>query len=77
MLAEDFAGRVFWPLTSPLQGLMPIGSARKQWGQPLAMADAQIADTCLAHGARLARCNKRHFDGLDLVCLDPWQGDAA
>ena len=48
-------------------------AAREQLGQPLAMADAQIAATCLAHGARLATRNTRHFEGLGLVWLNPWQ----
>jgi predicted nucleic acid-binding protein len=73
MLAQDFAGRV---LTFDLSAAVvnaDLVSAREQLGQPLAMADAQIAATCLAHGARLATRNTRHFEGLGLVLLNPWQ----
>jgi predicted nucleic acid-binding protein len=36
------------------------------------MADAQIAATCIAHGAILATRNLSHFEGLGLAMIDPW-----
>ena len=73
MLAEDFAGRVLAFDLSAAVVYADLVAAREQLGQPLAMADAQIAATCLAPGARLATRNTRHFEGLGLVWLNPWQ----
>ena len=73
MLAEDFAGRVLAFDLPAAVVYADLVAAREQLGQPLAMADAQIAATCLAHGARLATRNTRHFEGLGLVWLNPWQ----
>lgn len=74
MLQEDFAGRVL-PFDLPAAVVYAdLVNTRERSGQPVAMADAQIAATCLAHGARLATRNTKHFDGLGLVWLDPWQG---
>ncbi|WP_062404341.1 hypothetical protein [Limnohabitans sp. 63ED37-2] len=46
---------------------------REREGLPLAMADAQMAATCLAYGARLATRNVRHFEGLGVPWVNPWQ----
>lgn len=73
MLAEDFAGRVLAFDLPAAVVYADLVSAREQLGQPLAMADAQIAATCLAHGGRLATRNTRHFEDLGLVWLNPWQ----
>lgn len=72
MLAEDFAGRVLAFDLPAAVVYADLVSAREQQGQPLAMADAQIAATCLAHGARLATRNVRDFEGLGLSWLNPW-----
>lgn len=37
-------------------------------------ADTQIAATARARGMALATRNVRHFEGLDLELIDPWQG---
>ncbi len=72
MLAEDFAGRVLAFDLPAAVVYADLVSAREQQGQPLTMADAQIAATCLAHGARLATRNVRDFEGLGLRWLNPW-----
>ncbi len=72
MLGEDFAGRVLAFDLPAAVVYADLVSAREQQGQPLAMADAQIAATCLAHGARLATRNVRDFEGLGLSWLNPW-----
>jgi len=36
------------------------------------MADAQIAVICLAYGAKLATRHLKHFWGLGLVSVNPW-----
>jgi predicted nucleic acid-binding protein len=72
MLTEDFAGRVLAFDLPAAVVCADLVSAREQLGQPLAMADAQIAATCLAHGARLATRNVRDFEGLGLSWVNPW-----
>lgn len=72
MLADDFAGRVLAFDLPAAVVYADLVSAREQLGQPLAMADAQIAATCLAHGARLVTRNTRHFEGLGLPWVNPW-----
>ena len=72
MLAEDFSGRVLafdWPAAVVYADW---AARREREGQPVAMADAQIAATCLAHGAQLATRNVRQFEGLGLVWVNPW-----
>lgn len=36
-------------------------------------ADTQIAATALARGLTLATRNTKHFEGLGLALIDPWQ----
>lgn len=72
MLAEDFGGRVLAFDLPAAVVYADLVSTREQLGQPLAMADAQIAATCLAHGAQLATRNVRHFEALGLNWVNPW-----
>ncbi len=72
MLAEDFSGRV---LPFDLEAAVvyaDLVAMRERQGQPVDMADGQIAAICLAHGASLATRNTKHFDGLGLTLLNPW-----
>ena len=75
MLGEDFAGRV---LPFDLEAAVvyaELASGGEAKGRPVEMADAQIAAICLAQGAKLATRNLKHFEGLGLVLVNPW--DAA
>lgn len=72
MLDEDFMGRVLpFDLESAVIYAELVATQERQ-GLALAMADAQIAAICLAHGAVLARRNVKHFEGLGLTLLNPW-----
>jgi toxin FitB len=75
MLSEDFAGRVlsFDLEAAVIYAALAAGCEAK--GRPVAMADGQIAAVCLAHGAKLASRNSKHFEGLGLLLVNPW--DAA
>lgn len=73
MLHEDFAGRVLAFDLPAAVTYADLVAAREQLGKPMAMGDAQIAATCLAHNARLATRNTRHFEGLGLMALNPWE----
>ena len=72
MLAEDFSGRV---LPFDLEAAVvyaDLVAMRERQGQPVDVADSQIAAICLTHGASLATRNTKHFDGLGLMLLNPW-----
>ncbi|WP_310625621.1 FitA-like ribbon-helix-helix domain-containing protein [Limnohabitans sp.] len=72
MLAEDFSGRV---LSFDLEAAVvyaDLVAMRDRQGQPIDVADAQIAAICLAHGATLATRNTQHFEGLGLTLMNPW-----
>jgi predicted nucleic acid-binding protein len=71
---EDFSGRVLPFDLASASVYADLCAQRSRAGMPIAMADAQIAATCIAHGAALATRNRSHFDGLGLVMIDPWAG---
>ena len=73
MLAEDFSGRVLAFDLPATVVYADLAVRREREVQPVAMADAQIAATCLAHGAQLATRNVRHFEGLGLAWVNPWR----
>lgn len=72
MLETDFAGQVLPFDLAAASVYAQLAAQREPIGQPVAMADAQIASVCLAHGASLATRNHKHFDGLGLVIINPW-----
>ena len=78
MLSEDFAGRIlpFDLEAAVIYAELAAGGEAKceAKGRPVAMADAQIAAICLAQGAKLASRNLKHFEGLGLVLVNPWDG---
>ena len=45
---------------------------RRRQGRPVALGDALIAGTCLAHEHALATRNTRDFDGSGLHVVNPW-----
>lgn len=45
---------------------------RRGQGRPVALGDALIAGTCLAHEHALATRNTRDFDGAGLHVVNPW-----
>jgi toxin FitB len=71
-LEEEFAGRVLPFDLASASVYADLCAQRERAGLPAAMADAQIAATCLAHGATLATRNHAHFEGLGLGMIDPW-----
>ena len=72
MLEQDFAGRIlpFDLEAAVIYAEMAAGCEAK--GRPVEMADAQIAAICLAQGAKLATRNLKHFEGLGMVLVNPW-----
>jgi toxin FitB len=74
MLEQDFAGRIlpFDVEAAVVYAELAAGCEAK--GRPVDMADAQIAAICLAQGAKLATRNLKHFEGLGLGLVNPWDG---
>lgn len=73
MLEEDFAARVLPFDLGSASVYADLCAQRERAGLPIAMADAQIAAVCLAHGAVLATRNRAHFEGLGFTVVDPWR----
>ena len=73
-LEEDFAGRVLPFDLASASVYADLCAARQRVGLPIAMADAQIAAICIAHGTLLATRNRVRFEGLGLTIVDPWAG---
>jgi toxin FitB len=72
MLEQDFAGRILPFDVEAAVVYAELAAGGEARGRPVEMADAQIAAICLAQGAALATRNLRHFEGLGLVLVNPW-----
>jgi hypothetical protein len=51
----------------------PVLAYQYRAGRDPGTADTQIAATALARGMKLATRNTKHFSGLGLHLIDPWQ----
>lgn len=72
MLEVDFAGRVLAFDLRAATVFADIAAKRERAGQPVGLADSQIAAICLEHGAVLATRNVRHFSYAGLELVNPW-----
>lgn len=74
-LTVTLAGRVLtYDLTAArIQGTLL--ALRERSGQPLSIADAQIAAICRVHDATLATRNVRDFVGTGVDVVDPWRAE--
>jgi predicted nucleic acid-binding protein len=73
MLEEDFAGKVFAFDLAAASVYAVMVAGQQGIGRSIATADAQIAAICLCHGASLATRNTKHFAGLGLELINPWE----
>ena len=72
-LNQAFAGRIV-PFDEPAaQVAGRISAARRKAGRSVEIRDVQIAAIAIARNAKLATRNIRHFEGLGLELIDPWQ----
>ena len=72
IIHEDFDLRVLpFDLEASLV-YADIVARQESKGQPVSMADAQIAATCLLHNATLATRNVRDFEHLTVALVNPW-----
>jgi predicted nucleic acid-binding protein len=72
LLEQDFAGQVFAFDLSAASVYADMVAQYQRIGRSIAMADAQIAAICLSQEASLATRNTKHFDGLGLTLVNPW-----
>ena len=72
VLDEDFHGRVLSFDEQAAVHYAEIVAVRDQIGQPIGVADAQIAAICRLAGATLATRNITDFEETGLVLVDPW-----
>ncbi len=77
MLEQDFAGQILSFDLNAASVYAVILAERERIGQTMAMADAQIAAICLSRDATLATRNTRHFEGLGLALMNPWDSPLA
>lgn len=72
LLEEDLESRVL-PFDTPaaLQAAS-LAAARQQAGRPVDIRDTQIAGIAQARRATLATRNVRHFEGLSVPVVNPW-----
>jgi predicted nucleic acid-binding protein len=73
LLAEDLDGRVqlFDRVAADAAGT--IAASRQRAGSTVEIRDVQIAGVASARKATLATRNMRHFEGLGIRLVDPWQ----
>jgi predicted nucleic acid-binding protein len=71
-LEQAFFGRVVPFDESAAQAAGRIAAARRKVGRPVEVRDVQIAGIAMARNAKLATRNIRHFEGLGLELIDPW-----
>ena len=72
LLSEDLENRVLDFDTSAANAAASLAADRHRVGRPIDMRDAQIAGVALARRATLATRNVRHFAGLNIPLIDPW-----
>lgn len=73
MLREDLAGRVAEFDGAAAEEAAKLAARRQRRGGPVDLRDTQIAGIALARRADLATGNVRHFDGLDVNVINPWE----
>jgi len=72
--ADDFAGRILVFDELAAEQYAELVSARERSGQPISMADAQIAAICRCQDAPLlATRNLKDFRGLGINLINPWE----
>jgi len=72
VLHEDLAGRIVSFDEPAAQAAGRIAGMRRKVGRPVEIRDLQIAGIAIARKAKLATRNIRHFEGLGVDLIDPW-----
>ena len=72
MLVDDLENRVLDFDTAAANQSAALAALRQAAGRPVDMRDTQIAGIAVARRATLATRNVRHFEGLSVAVVDPW-----
>jgi predicted nucleic acid-binding protein len=72
-LEEAFVGRILPFDEAAAQAAGRLGAERRRIGRSVEVRDLQIAGIAVARKAKLATRNTRHFEGLGVELIDPWQ----
>jgi predicted nucleic acid-binding protein len=70
---ELLGGRVLPFDQTAAETAATIATKQRQIGQPVEIRDVEIAGIALARKASLATRNTRHFRGLGIILINPWQ----
>jgi predicted nucleic acid-binding protein len=73
LLAEDLENRVLDFDSAAANQSAAIAAERQAAGRPIDMRDTQIAGIAAARRATIATRNVRHFEGLRVAVVDPWE----
>jgi toxin FitB len=73
LLVEDLDGRVQLFDRAAADAAGTIAASRQRAGRTVEIRDVQIAGITSARKATLATRNVRHFEGLGINLVDPWQ----
>jgi predicted nucleic acid-binding protein len=73
LLAEDLDGRVQLFDRAAADAAGTIAASRQLTGLTVEIRDVQIAGIASARKATLATRNTRHFEGLGITLINPWQ----
>ena len=77
LLTEDFDEQIMPFDHLAAEHYADIAAAREGRGNPMTMADAQVAATCRRYGASLATRHVKDFADTGITVLDPWGEEAA
>lgn len=73
VLTEDLSGRVLTLDATAAATAAQLAADRQRAGRIVDLRDTLIAGIAQARRATIATRNTRHFDGLDVPVVDPWQ----
>jgi predicted nucleic acid-binding protein len=72
LLVEDLENRVLDFDSAAANQAAALAAERQAAGRPVDMRDTQIAGIAAARRATIATRNVRHFEGLRVAVVDPW-----
>lgn len=72
LLDKEFSGHVLSYDQTAATHYGDLVTQREKIGQPISMADGQIAAICLSHHAQLATRNTKDFNHIGLDVVNPW-----
>ena len=77
MLNEDIGGRVFDFDTLAAERTAALMAELQNVGRSIDLRDGMICGIALAHQARVATRNVRHFAATPVTIIDPWSANFA